>query len=118
MRTQDQIAEDYQKYRGKCKEMSEAACAADPSLTLVRGTYFCPIWSSDEFHWWTVRQDGSIYDPTAAQFPSNGHGMYFPFDGYFDCSECGKKVKEDDAVGGGNYIFCSNECYGRCVGVY
>lgn len=117
MRTREQVVEDYQKYRGKCKEMSEAACAADPSLTLVRGTYFCPIWSSDEFHWWTVKKDGTVYDPSAAQFPSNGAGMYFPFDGYFECRECGKEIKEEDARGEGSHVFCSDRCYARCIGV-
>jgi hypothetical protein len=28
--------ENYKKYRGKCKEYCEAACAADPTLTMVR----------------------------------------------------------------------------------
>ena len=32
--------DDYQRYRGKCKEMSEALIAADPSLRLVRGHYY------------------------------------------------------------------------------
>ena len=117
MRTPEQIQEDYIKYRGKCKQMSEAACEADPTLTLVKGTYFCPIWCSEEFHWWTVRQDGTIYDPTAAQFPSNGHGFYEPFNGYYSCEECGEEVKEEDIVGDGSHMFCSNRCYARCVGL-
>jgi hypothetical protein len=108
---------DYILYRGKCKEMSEAAVAADPTLTLVRGHYFCPIWNSDEPHWWTVRQDGTIYDPTARQFPSKGMGIYTPFDGMVSCAECGKTVHEDKADIEGNYAFCSYECHGRFVGV-
>lgn len=48
---------DYLKFRGKCKELSEAACAEDPSLALVRGHYYCPIWNVTEPHWWTVRPD-------------------------------------------------------------
>lgn len=110
-------AECYLKFRGKCKELSEAAAAADPSLTLVRGHYWCPIWNSNEPHWWTVRADGSIYDPTADQFPSKGHGTYTPFNGIVPCSECGKEMTENEATFVSNYAFCSDRCYGRFVGV-
>jgi hypothetical protein len=54
---------DYLTHRGKCKEMSEAAVAADPTLTLVRGHYFCTLWG-EQAHWWCKRQDGIIVDPT------------------------------------------------------
>ena len=37
--------EGYTKFRGKCKQMSEEAVAADPTLRLVRGHYFCPFWA-------------------------------------------------------------------------
>lgn len=30
------MATDYQRFRGRCKEMAEAAVAADPTLTLAR----------------------------------------------------------------------------------
>jgi hypothetical protein len=109
---------DYLKFRGKCKELSEAAVIVDPTLTLVRGHYFCPIWNSEEQHWWTVRQDGSIYDPSAAQFPSKGCGIYTPFDGTVECSECGKSMMEDDVNRfESRYAFCSSRCYGRFVGL-
>jgi hypothetical protein len=101
--------EDYIQYRGKCKEMSEDAIANDPTLTLVRGHYWCPFWGTQP-HWWTVRQDGTIYDPTARQFPSKGEGDYIPFDGKVTCSECGKEVEEDEAYYHGNYALCSYEC--------
>jgi hypothetical protein len=109
---------NYLKYRGKCKEMSEALVAEDPTLTLVRGHYFCPIWGSDEQHWWCVKPDGTIIDPTKLQFPSAGRGIYSPFDGTCSCEQCGKELKEEDAVIDGHHVFCSNLCYGRCVGVY
>jgi hypothetical protein len=109
-------AEGYSKFRGKCKELSEAAVAADQTLTLVRGYYFCPIWNSCEAHWWTVRSDGSIYDPTKEQFPSRGAGIYTPFDGTIKCSQCGKRMTENEAAENsvGNYALCSWECYVRC----
>lgn len=109
---------NYMKFRGKCKELSEAACAADPTLTLVRGHYYCPIWNTKEPHWWTKRVDGTIYDPTVLQFPSEGQGEYTEFDGTFECSECGESVKEENARFASNYVFCSDRCYGRFVGVY
>lgn len=103
--------------RGRCREMSEAACKKDPTLTLVRGHYYCPVWNVDEQHWWTVRPDGSIYDPTRQQFPSCGYGTYTPFNGKVSCAQCGKETTEEKARIEGRYAFCSYECHGRFVGV-
>lgn len=108
---------DYEKYRGKCKEMSEALVAADPTLTLVRGHYFCPIWG-EQAHWWTRAPDGKVIDPTKDQFPSRGIGEYVEFDGNIPCSNCGKNMKEEDADIEGRYAFCSYECHGQFVGVF
>jgi len=109
---------DYKKYRGKCQEFCELAVKNDPSLTIVRGHYYCPIWNSSEPHWWTVRLDGTIYDPTANQFPSRGNGIYTPFSGLIPCSECGKEIKEEDADIDGNYAFCSYRCHSNFVGIF
>jgi len=108
---------NYKKYRGKCKELSEAAVAEDPTLTLVRGWYWCPISNKQEMHWWTKRSDGSIYDPSKAQFMSNGLGEYSEFSGYYTCEQCGKKVAEEDVIPLGNYVVCSDMCARRLVGV-
>jgi hypothetical protein len=113
-----QMDDGYSKFRGRCKELSEEACKADPSLTLVRGHYFCPIWNTEEPHWWTVRQDETIYDPTKEQFPSKGLGLYTPFNGIVSCSECGKKILEEKADIEGNYAFCSYLCHSRFVGIF
>jgi hypothetical protein len=113
----DQQQTDYMKYRGKCKELSEAAIESDSTLRLVRGYYYCPIWNSQEPHWWTASPDGKIHDPTKDQFPSKGGGMYEEFDGKIECSECGKEMNEDEADIEGNYAFCSYTCHGRFVGV-
>ncbi len=110
--------EGYKCYRGRCRELSEAACAADATLTLVRGHYWCPIWNTTEAHWWTVRPDGSVHDPSKAQFPSEGMGTYAPLTGLIPCAECGKEVREEDADIEGNYAFCAYFCHGRFVGVY
>jgi hypothetical protein len=109
---------DYMRFRGRCRELSEAACVTDSSLTLVRGHYFCPIWNVEEQHWWTKREDGTIFDPSAAQFPSKGHGIYTEFDGMIECAECGKKVAEKDASIDGRYAFCSYRCNGKFVGIF
>jgi len=108
---------NYLKYRGKCKELCEQAIKEDPTLTLVRGHYFCFLWETNEPHWWTVRQDGTIYDPSALQFPDKGQGIYKPFDGYVECSQCGDTILEQDASFNGNYAFCSGDCFCRFVGL-
>lgn len=113
-----QAAPDYLKFRGKCKEFCEQALLEDPTLTMVRGHYYCPIWNTDEAHWWTVRPDGTIYDPTKAQFASRGLGIYTPFNGMVSCSECGKEIPEEEASFESNYTFCSNRCHSRFVGIY
>lgn len=118
---EDQVqADNYRKYRGKCKEMSEALVAENPELRLVRGHYFCPLWGTEEPHWWCVDKDGKIHDPTKLQFPSAGHGMYEEFNGMCTCSNCGNEVPEAEAVigGNGNHAFCNHTCYGRYIGVY
>lgn len=108
---------DYLKYRGKCKEMAEAAVVADPSLTLVRGHYHCLLWGKQQ-HWWAKRPNSEIIDPTKNQFPSKGAGEYVEFDGHIECSNCGKSITEDEADIEGNYAFCSYRCHGQFVGAF
>lgn len=111
------IRSDYLNYRGKCKELCEDACNKDPTLILVRGHYFCPIWNTEESHWWCVKQDGTIYDPSKDQFPSKGLGIYAPFNGKVTCAECGKELDECDARFDSNYAFCSVSCNMKFVGL-
>lgn len=108
---------DYARYRGKCKEYCEKAVQDDPTLRLVRGWYHCPMWGK-QAHWWTVKPDGSIFDPTVKQFPTAGFGAdYEEFDGRVECAECGKEIPEEEASFESNYAFCSYLCHGRFVGV-
>lgn len=116
-RTPEQVAADYAKFRGRCRELAEAECAADPTLRLVRGHYFCPLWGRNEPHWWCERPNGAIVDPTAMQFPSGGLGFYEEFDGICECSNCGKEIHESEASFESNYVFCSYKCHGQFVGV-
>lgn len=108
---------DYEKYRGKCKEMSEALVAFDSTLTLVRGHYYCPMWG-EQAHWWTKKPDGTIVDPTKDQFPSKGIGEYVEFNGMVECAECGKEIPEEEADFESNYAFCSYICHSHFVGIF
>ena len=113
----DTVESNYIKFRGKCRQMSEALVQQDPSLRLVRGHYWCPIWNRKEPHWWCVKADGTIVDPTRLQFPSEGMGTYEEFNGVLHCAECGQAITEEEADIDGNYAFCSYTCHGRFVGV-
>jgi len=115
-RTGQEFSLDYAKYRGRCREHCESAIELDPTLRLVRGYYYCLAWGKQQ-HFWTVRPDGSIYDPTRFQFPCKGEGIYEEFDGSLNCSQCGKSIKEEDAIPMGNYGVCSEACALRLVGL-
>ena len=110
----EQAREDYLRYRGKCKKYAEAAAQDDPTLTVVKGWYICPVWGSQE-HWWCKKLDGTIVDPTRMQFPSKGAGSYREFDGHYTCEYCGNRVHEDVVYNVDHHIYCSYECYGRDV---
>jgi hypothetical protein len=108
---------NYQKYRGKCKEFCKQAILEDPSLKLVRGFYHDPIWGKQQ-HWWTIRPDGSIFDPTKKQFPSGGiKEFYEEFNGTLECAQCGTKIKESEVIPYGRYGFCSGTCRCKFVGI-
>jgi hypothetical protein len=100
---------------GKCKEKSEEYIQDNPECKLVRGFYYCPILGKRQ-HWWTTLPDGTIHDPTIAQFPSP-YGEYEEFDGICECEECGKRIKEEDAIFMGRYPTCSGTCAKRLVGL-
>lgn len=107
---------DYRKYRGKCKELAEAAVKTNPDLTLVRGYYHDFLWGKQP-HWWTKDKDKNIHDPSKDQFPSKGLGEYEEFDGMVECANCGKQMKEEKARFDSRYAFCSIECNMRFVGL-
>lgn len=53
--------------RGKCQKAVEEMKAAFPELRIVAG--FAHVsWGRDQ-HWWCIAPDGTVVDPTAAQFP-------------------------------------------------
>ena len=107
---------DYKKFRGKCKEMAEALVKADPTLRLVRGHYHCPMWGR-QAHWWTVKPDGVIVDPSVRQFPTKGMAAeYVEWSGVEPCINCGDAVVEADLI---RYSgCCSWSCFGSLVGIH
>lgn len=107
---------DYAKYRGKCKEFSEALILSRPDLNLrlVRGYYYDYAWGQ-QAHWWCEAPDGTRHDPTKDQFPSKGRGVYEEFDGFYECEVCGERVAEADMVPCGSYPTCSDRCAMRLV---
>lgn len=108
---------NYTKYRGKCKEFCEKEIEKDPSLTLVRGYFECPFWGRQQ-HWWCIKPNGEIVDPTIKQFPHNGiGGTYVEFDGNCTCEQCGKVMPEEATIFVGRYPVCSNRCGMRLVGL-
>src|SRR6478609_5090804 len=52
--------------RGKCAEATAEMAQAFPELRRVAG-FALASWGDDQ-HWWCVAPDGSVVDPTAAQF--------------------------------------------------
>lgn len=115
----DSYQDNYLKYRGKCKEFAEElARNSGGKLTVVWGYYYEPMWSREEAHFWCVDTNGTIYDPTKKQFPSNGVvEFYREFDGIFQCEHCGSDMKELDAKQCGRFVVCSTSCACRLVGV-
>ena len=109
---------EYIKYRGNCKEFALKAIQEDPSLTLVRGYYWCPFSNKKEQHWWCKRPDGTIHDPSKLQFLSKGLGEYTEFDGFVECAQCGATILEQDASFQGRYPLCrNNNCISAFLGV-
>lgn len=105
--------DNYLKYRGKCKELCEIIVSKDPSLKMVRGYYHDAFWGKQP-HWWIVKQDGIIIDPSILQFPDK-NGEYEEFSGICHCYQCGKEILEENGQIYGNYIFCSGKCIYNCV---
>lgn len=108
---------NYEKYRGRCKELSEELVKDNPSFTLVRGHYYEPMWNREEPHWWCVDENGTIHDPSKLQFPSAGCGVYTEYSGFSDCEECGKSIPENEIIHMGRYTCCSSRCAKRLVGL-
>ena len=100
---------------GDCWKVTELMAAQFPELRRVRGHYEDWLWG-DRTHWWLIAPDGSIVDPTAAQFPTKGNAAYREWhEGDREplgiCPNCGGHIFED--YGG----VCSDSC-GRQYAAY
>lgn len=93
---------------GRCAALTQEMAAAFPELTRVRGHYYCFGWGERE-HWWLTTPDGTVIDPTKAQFPSQGLGHYEPLDESQPeptgiCPQCGDQVFDGGTC-------CSEDCH-------
>jgi len=106
--------------RGKCQERSTAMARAFPELRVVAGYYYDAHWGPQQ-HWWCVAPDGTVVDPTAAQFPTAGRGGYEELAPeerpVGTCMDCGEDVfaqyTDDDGAVVANPsapTFCSPRC--------
>ena len=92
---------------GQCVEVTRRMKESCPELERIRGHYYCTAWGERE-HWWLIDSDGNVVDPTAEQFPSNGRGVYIPWnEGTPEptgmCPNCGEHCFDGD-------YFCSDKC--------
>lgn len=60
---------------GDCREYTYKMVATFPELETQAGFYYDLIWG-ERMHWWCKAPDGTVVDPTAAQFPTKGTGKY------------------------------------------
>lgn len=111
------IAENVEENpRGFCNMFSHRLQREFPHLRVARGIYRT-LAGYGEPHWWTVDVDGTVVDPTAAQFLCKGEGTYeeltqeeieeqFPCG---KCANCGDDIyKADNAP---SDMICSAECW-------
>ena len=98
---------------GECDHYTRVMQEAFPELRRARGFYYCFIWGERQ-HWWLVDPNGSIVDPTAAQFPSRGTCAYRELSDeeverevpIGKCANCGEPTYRH----GYSSDFCSENC--------
>ena len=69
------ISENVSDPYGNCLKYCVAMQKVFPELRRVYGMYYCMTWGERE-HFWCVDADNNVIDPTSAQFPSRGIGVY------------------------------------------
>jgi hypothetical protein len=97
--------------RGRCQSAAHALAEAFPELRVVRG--YCQLANGfTPQHWWCETADGTVIDPTAAQFEAEGIIGYDEYDEkkhgplpIGKCMNCGFEVYNSDHQG-----LCSEEC--------
>jgi hypothetical protein len=96
----------------QCATATERMVVDFPELTRVRGHYYDTLWGRRE-HWWCATSTGAVVDPTAAQFPDGGIGVYEPLpddapEPIGRCYNCGEYCWKGQP--GASSSFCSAEC--------
>jgi hypothetical protein len=95
--------------RGKCQSFSQKMVKAFPELRLRKGFYYDAEWGQEQ-HYWTIDPSGGVIDPTAAQFPSRGIGVYEHLEDselpIGKCMNCGNLSYQ----GAPSPYICSKEC--------
>lgn len=102
--------------RNQCSRWTSELVAQFPELTRTRGHVVYPDGRRIE-HWWTVATDGSIVDPTVAQFKPGFTYEPLPADALEPIGKC---------LWCGSYVWppritrdaCSDECYDSLVKEY
>jgi hypothetical protein len=110
-RSDDWIRANVENPQGQCAEITAAMAQAFHELRRVRGHYYCLTWG-ERAHWWLVAPDGTVVDPTAAQFPSRGLGHYEEWQEGAEepvgrCANCGGEIY---ASSGYTDTVCSDLC--------
>lgn len=73
---------------GLCEFVSRRMVEQFPDLRLARG-HFAPWGEQRRYpHWWCVAVDGTVVDPTAAQFDGVGPGDYVEHGGPEPTGKC------------------------------
>ena len=103
----DWITKNVTEILATCAEVTLQMQEVFPELTRVRGHYYDFAWGR-RGHWWLVDSDGTVVDPTAAQFPSQGTGEYEPWEEGAPeptgkCMNCGDYAYDNKGA-------CSPEC--------
>lgn len=102
---------------GKCEEAVTEMKAAFPELEVVRGHALCPPPWNVRGHWWLKTKDGTIVDPTAAQFTAG----IFSYEEWHEgdpvelgiCRDCGEPIWGDPKTFEGSTDFCDEACANR-----
>lgn len=91
--------------KGQCAYYTQQMVAAFPELRRVRGHYR-PLAGGSLPHWWCAAPDGTIVDPTVAQFQLHGPAEYDEWTGPVPtgrCPNCGNYAYDHQTT-------CSAEC--------
>jgi len=107
---------------GFCHSRATDMQEAFPELVLCRG-YYVSVLDGSRPHWWLKDAEGSVIDPTAAQFQMKDGGVYQEYEESIHgelpigkCMNCGSEVFESENPPAS--CCCSPECGQALDGFY